>query len=838
MCEAIFKSLKFYQMLALFCMLSFMAAPGYASVVFETNFDSNADWNSNGQFDGKECSPLGVGSPSTCAASSYPENWSGFRSVPGYGGLNPVVSIATPPYGGDHSTGSGKTAVIRQESVSGVNWPGDGMIIKYLGSEYSELYVQFWVRSQSAWQMPAVENYFKFFRIQRKGNLATNWFDEFTQGVRPSPSMLVQPKNSTYGWRHMDPLRGYPDDNGTVFRGVCTDTTVWNGRTVCNYGVEQIEDPYEYSTPTKSPSDVGELFDGSWHKVVYHIKMNTVGANDGILQMWIDGVQKTNATKLRWQASGTPVGFNLVVFGGNGNNTFSSSPADQWYAIDDVVVSTTPIAANYVIGGSSTADTSAPTVSISSPTNNAAISGTVTISTNASDTVGVSKVEFYVNGSVMATDTSTPYVYSWDTSAVAAGTYSLMAKAYDAAGNVAQSGTVTVSVVKDTTIPTVSLTAPANNVSVSGTVTITASAADNVGINKVEYYKNNVLLAAGNVAPYSSNWNTLSEPNGTFMITARAYDAAGNVGQSAAVAVTVNNTVADTTTPTASISSPAANATVSGTVNITASASDNAGVSKVEFYVEGVLKATGTAAPYSYSWDTTSVTNGARSLTVKAYDAAGNAGQSPAVSVTVNNIVVIPPGDTIVPTVSITAPAPGATVSRTINIAATANDNVGVKKVELYVNGVLSSINTTSNPYYYSWNTAGLANGSYILTTKAYDAAGNVGQSSAVAVTVNNTVTPVSDTTAPTISITSPVTNATVRRTVYITASASDNVGVKKVEYYVNGVLKATDTAAPYSYGWNSRTVANGIHTITAKAYDAAGNAGQSAAVNVTVINR
>jgi len=834
MYKAIFKSMKFYQMVVVFCLFSFMAVPGYGAVIFETNFDSNADWNTNGQFDGKECSPLGVGSPAVCAETSYPANWSGFRSVPGTSGLNPVVSITSPPYGGDHSTGSGKTAVIRQESVSGVNWPGDGLILKYLGSEHNELYVQFWVKSQSAWQMPAVDNYFKFFRIQRKGNLATNWFDEFTQGVRPSPGMLVQPKRSTYGWRHMDPFRGYPDDNGSVFRGVCTDTTVWNGRTVCNYGTEGIEDPYEYSTPTNSPADVGQLFDGSWHKVVYRIKMNTVGANDGILQMWIDGVQKTNATKLRWQASGTPVGFNLVVFGGNGNNTFSSSPSDQWYAIDDVVVSSTPIAANYVIGDDGTADTTAPTVSISSPANNATASGTVSITANASDNVGVTKVEYYVNGALKTTDTTAPYAYSWDTSAVAAGTYALLMKAYDAAGNVGQSGTVSVSVVRDTAIPTVSLTSPANNATVSGTVAITASAADNVGVSKVEYYKNNVLLAAGNVAPYSSNWNTASESNGTHTITAKAYDATGNIGQSSAVTVTVNNPVSDTTAPAASVTSPAANTTVSGTVNIAASASDNVGVSKIEFYVNGTLKATDTATPYSYSWNTTSVTNGSNSLTVKAYDAAGNMKQSAAVAVTVNNSV----SDSITPTVSITAPATNATVSGTINISATANDNVGVTKVELYVNGVLNSINTTDNPYYYSWNTTGLANGSYTLTTKAYDAAGNVGQSSAVAVTVNNTVSnPVSDTTAPVTSVTSPSANATVRRTVYIKASATDNVGVKKVEYYINGVLKATDTTAPYAYSWNSKTVANGYYSITTKAYDAAGNVGQSAAVRVTVRN-
>ena len=182
-----------------------------------------------------------------------------------------------------------------------------------------------------------------------------------------------------------------------------------------------------------------------------------------------------------------------------------------------------------------------PTVSLTSPANNATASGTVSVTANATDNVGVTKVEFYVNGALQATDTATPYVYSWNTSALAAGTYTLMAKAYDAAGNVGQSGNVTVTVVNDTTPPTVSLTAPGNGATVSGTVALTASASDNVGVSRVEFYGNGTLLTATNVAPYSYNWNTTSVANGSYALTAKAYDAAGNVGQSANVTVTVNN---------------------------------------------------------------------------------------------------------------------------------------------------------------------------------------------------------------------------------------------------------------------------------------------------------
>ena len=103
-----------------------------------------------------------------------------------------------------------------------------------------------------------------------------------------------------------------------------------------------------------------------------------------------------------------------------------------------------------------------PTVAISSPTNNANVSGTVSVIANASDNIGVTKVEFYMNGTLSATDTATPYIYSLNTSALVSGTYTLMAKSYDAAGNIGQSSNVAVTVVNDIIAPVISLTTPSN----------------------------------------------------------------------------------------------------------------------------------------------------------------------------------------------------------------------------------------------------------------------------------------------------------------------------------------------------------------------------------------
>lgn len=93
------------------------------------------------------------------------------------------------------------------------------------------------------------------------------------------------------------------------------------------------------------------------------------------------------------------------------------------------------------------------------------------------------------------------------------------------------------------------------------------------------------------------------------------------------------------------------------------------------------------------------------------------------------------------------------------------------------------------------------------------------------------------DTTLPTVSITAPANGATVSGTLSVTATAADNVGVTKVEFYLDGVLKSTDMVSAYSWSWDSTTATNGSHSLTAKAYDAALNVATSTAVTVTVSN-
>lgn len=281
----------------------------------------------------------------------------------------------------------------------------------------------------------------------------------------------------------------------------------------------------------------------------------------------------------------------------------------------------------------------------------------------------------------------------------------------------------------DTTAPSTAITAPAGGASVSGTTSVTASASDNVGVTKVEFYLDGTLTATDTTSPYSWSWTTTSSTNGTHTLTSKAYDAAANSAVSSPVSVTVSN---DVTPPATSITAPTAGATVSGTVAVSASASDNVGVARVEFYLDGALQATDSVAPYDWSWNSTVATNGSHSLTSKAFDAAGNSTTSAAVGVTVSNA-----GDTTAPSVPTGLVATAGKRKITLSWNAS-TDNVGVTGYSIWrassAAGPFTQLATTTSTTY---TNGSLTSGStFYYYVQAYDAAGNT---SAASSTVNAT---------------------------------------------------------------------------------------------------
>src|SRR5436305_1659982 len=228
-----------------------------------------------------------------------------------------------------------------------------------------------------------------------------------------------------------------------------------------------------------------------------------------------------------------------------------------------------------------------------------------------------------------------------------------------------------------------------------------------------------------------------------------------------------------------------------------------------------------TTAPYAVSWNTTTATNAAHTLTAVARDAAGNIATSAAVSVTVDNAP---------PTVSLTAPTAGRSIKGTITVSASAPDTVCVVGVQFKRDGSNRGPHATPARHSAALNTTTATNAAHTLTAVARDAAGNTATSAAVSVTVDNA--------PPTVSLTAPTAGRSIKGTITVSASATDNVGVVGVQFKLDGAnLGAEAAAAPYPVSWNSILASSGNHSLTAVARDAAGNTATAAAVSVTVDN-
>jgi subtilisin family serine protease len=185
----------------------------------------------------------------------------------------------------------------------------------------------------------------------------------------------------------------------------------------------------------------------------------------------------------------------------------------------------------------------------------------------------------------------------------------------------------------------------------------------------------------------------------------------------------------------------------------------------------------------------------------------------------------ITPGDTQAPSVSITSPTAGTVLAGTVTVQIAASDNVGITSIITTANGT-----TIGSAATFLWNTTTWADGTYTLAVRVKDAAGNT-SSASIAVSVRN----MKDSTAPVVSITSPLGGTIVTGNVTLAVKATDNIGVVTVQYYSDGVLIGTATAAPFSIKWQTRYTPVGAHSLTARAFDAAGNAGVSVPVAVTV---
>jgi GH18 family chitinase len=471
-----------------------------------------------------------------------------------------------------------------------------------------------------------------------------------------------------------------------------------------------------------------------------------------------------------------------------------------------------------------------PIVSITQPTNNQQFitPANVTINATASDPDGtISKVEFYNGTTLLGTDLTAPYSFVWQNPS--AGTYQIKAKAYDNL-NASATAIANITVITAPPTPTCVITSPANNAVFYQPANITINATANVTgvlLKSVKFYQNGVLLGTDLTAPYSFVWQ--NAPIGTYSLTAVATTTQNISTTSSIVSITVL-AQGGNVPPTCSITQPTQNQifTTPANVTINANATDpNGTVTKVDFYNGTTLLGTDLTAPYSFVWQNPIA--GTYVITAKATDNQGAMTTSTAVTIVVNNPVVVNQP----PTCSITQPTQNQVFTTPTNITINANaaDADGtVTKVDFYNGTTLLGTDLTA-PYSFVWQNPSA--GTYSITAKATDNQGAATTSTAVTIVVNN---PVVVNQPPTCSITQPTQNQTFTTPANITinANAADADGtVTKLDFYNGTTLLGTDLTAPYSFVWQNSSA--GTYSITAKATDNQGAATTSTAVQITV---
>jgi len=515
-------------------------------------------------------------------------------------------------------------------------------------------------------------------------------------------------------------------------------------------------------------------------------------------------------------------------------------------------------------------DTTPPTVSVTSPAGGATVSGTVPMTATASDDVAVASVEFWVDGTKVATDTSAPYSYSWDTTQVAGGAHTLLVKAVDSSNNTA-SATVGVTV---SNTPCVTSSASWQNsamLSPDGTFDVafdaTPSAADIDAVTGLSATTalsysdlavtarfnstgtidaiNGGAYAAANAVPYSGgatyhfraavnvpnhsyslyvtppgkpetpvalNYAFRTGQTGVTALSDWAVTAANGSHQTCGLAVTNPN---DTTAPNAPTGVAKTSSTQTSLSLSWAASTDNVGTTGYTVYVNGTASSAASATSRTVSGLSCGSTY---TVGVDAYDAAGN--HSAQTSTTMSTSAC---PDTTAPSTPTNLTKTGSTQTSLALSWSASTDNVGVTGYTLYVNG--AQVGTTTGT---SMSATGLAcSTTYTVSVDAFDAAGNHSAKASI-----STSTAACADTAPPSTPTGLSTSAVGQSSITLSWTAStDNVGVTGYRLYLGGSQVGTSSSTSYVFSGLSCGTS---YTLGVAAVDAAGNVSGTATLSAT----
>lgn len=300
-----------------------------AEVIFSENFDAQADWSVSGG--GKECNGISLCDGELPTDWTYLRNTESWHPLQGESSSKASQQINNTQYRGEN----GKSWVRHHESskdasVDGNTWGDDTMLIKSLGKDYEEVFTSFWIKFDPNWLWASTHTgilkLFRIYHFDGPDGEAEPW--NFFSNGDSAPIFLYDLKVSPkWGFRGVYALRCDPQESEYYCSEGKEGDSLFSGAT--------IETPF---------SDV--FGDGQWHLMEFRVKMNTaLNTANGVLQVWVDGKLQFDFSDIAWKKTGSSAdnGWNMVGIGGNTTNWFAplADKAEQWYAIDDLVVSTT-----------------------------------------------------------------------------------------------------------------------------------------------------------------------------------------------------------------------------------------------------------------------------------------------------------------------------------------------------------------------------------------------------------------------------------------------------------------------------------------------------------------
>ena len=326
-----------------------LATTGYAEVLFEETFDDLANWTVE----------QGIAGSSNCESDCGITGWDAYRNqgnlcsagVTGRPGNNNIYinPVAGYPVGSEtcrNSSAGCWTHWLEACLAFSQFDDADALFVKRVNAdpdvEYEELYVGFYIRFKDNMDWDSTHttsNAFKLWHIHHYTSGDSIWDFHSSNVNTPLAAGGIRSYNTAM-YIYMDGIcRVNLSCHGDVLFPIGTTTTVWQE---------------------------GGLFDGNWHFIEIRTKRNSsVGVSDGLIEAWLDGdklsyLEGYEGDDINFNDSGSLHGFNSVIIGGNNMSWLESGAAcstsmddcEQWFSIDDVVISDAYIGPDYEIGGS------------------------------------------------------------------------------------------------------------------------------------------------------------------------------------------------------------------------------------------------------------------------------------------------------------------------------------------------------------------------------------------------------------------------------------------------------------------------------------------------------